>query len=133
MWQSGRPHHDPSTGIGVWREGVAVIDVPLGDIGTLAINKRACDAFGEDDIALLQRLADVLADGCRRVVDLASHQTLQQFQQVFDQTHFIAWEAYVERTAEHEFDWHLRILNEKTAQHFLPLDTSTDKTYADAW
>ena len=133
VWQSGRPHYDSSTGIGVWREGVAVIDVPLGDIGTLAINKRASDAFSEGDIALLQRLADVLADGCRRVVDLASHQTLQQFQQVFDQTHFIAWEAYVERTAEHEFDWHLRILNEKTAQHFLPLDTSTDKTYADAW
>ena len=78
VWQSGRPHYNPSTGIGVWREGVAIIDVPLGDIGTLAINKRGSDAFSEDDIALLQRLADVLADGCGRVVDLASHQTLQQ-------------------------------------------------------
>ncbi|MDP6699204.1 MAG: PAS domain S-box protein, partial [Candidatus Latescibacteria bacterium] len=133
VWQSGRPHYDPCTGIGIWREGVAVIDVPLGDIGTLAINKRSPGVFGEDDIALLQGLADVLADGCQRAIDLASHQALQQFQQVFDQTHFIAWEAYVERAAEHEFAWHLRILNEKTAQRFLPLDTSGDKTYADAW
>ena len=141
-WKSDQPLYQPRAtllplslpeGTSTNAREVSLIDVPF-EIGTLAINSKTLDAFNEEHIALLQRMAGLLTEACRRLVEISEHQTLQQqFQNIFDQTHCLAWEAYVRKIEEDNFEWQIRVINEEAAQRFLPLDLAPGQTYADAW
>ncbi len=132
-WKSGQALYQPDTKLSLLPYNISLIDVPF-EIGTLAINSSTINAFNKEDIVPLQRIAHLLNDGCRRLVEIASHQTLQyQSQNIFDQTHSLAWEASVWKIEEDNFDWQTRILNEEAAQRVLPLDIARDQSYATAW
>ncbi len=77
VWKSGKPRYAGCTtvaGPGVADPhalaDISLIDVPFSQ-GTLAINRRLPNAFGDENVAQLQRFAQVLSDGFQRFRDLA--------------------------------------------------------------
>ncbi|MFT7696078.1 MAG: signal transduction histidine kinase [Candidatus Latescibacterota bacterium] len=66
---------------------VSLIDVPFSH-GTLALGSSVADAFSENEIALLEELAEVLSDGCRRLDDLRTlarqHQEVESLLQAIE-------------------------------------------------
>jgi len=88
-WRAQRPvyrrdlrEEDPyDEGAGIWDEaggynaGVrSVLDVPFSE-GTLAVNSARPDAFSDEDIAIVQEMAQLLSEGLARMADL---QALEQ-------------------------------------------------------
>jgi PAS domain S-box-containing protein len=70
VWQTKTPHYDPCVSEGSrMPTGLSLLDVPFSQ-GTLAINHPQSHAFTEEDIAVLQRLADVISDGFQRFLDI---------------------------------------------------------------
>jgi len=55
----------------------SVVDVPFPG-GTLAINSTEEDAFSEQDIRVLSQFAQVMAEGVRRLADLAQRQEMER-------------------------------------------------------
>ena len=132
-WRSGQPLYQPDTKLALLPDNISRIDMPFAS-GTLAINSSSINAFGKEDIVPLERIARLLDEGCRRLVEIASHQTLlEQARNISDQTHCLAWEAHVYKVEEDNFEWQTRIVNEEAAQRFLPLDLAPGQSYAEAW
>lgn len=72
-WKTGQLHYDPCTPEdGVLYAGFSKLDVSFSH-GTLAINRDRPHAINDEDIALLQRFAEVLSEGFRRFLDLIEY------------------------------------------------------------
>jgi len=80
VWRSGEPRYVGRTeisGEGAVFSDVSLIDVPFSQ-GTLAINKSQPDAFGDEDIAVVQRFARVLSDGFQRFLDITERREAER-------------------------------------------------------
>lgn len=55
----------------------AVVDVPFPG-GTLAVNSREEEAFGERDIQIFSQFAQVVAEGMRRLEDITARKQMEQ-------------------------------------------------------
>ena len=70
VWRSGKSRYQPCTRTdSPMPEGLSLVDVPFSH-GTLAIHRRAPNAYHADDIQLLERLARQLSPGFQRFVDI---------------------------------------------------------------
>jgi len=78
VWKTGKPRYVPCTPEGeILHPGFSLIDVPFCQ-GTLAINRNARDAYDEEEIALLQRIAAVLSNGFQRFLDITSRRQAEE-------------------------------------------------------
>ena len=57
--------------------GMSILDVPFSH-GTLAISHNSPEAFTDDDVAVLSRVAGVVSDGFQRFLDLLEHERGQR-------------------------------------------------------
>ncbi len=78
VWKTGEPRYDPcATEASHMEPGLSVLDVPFSH-GTLAINSSRSNAFGEGDIAILQRFSAVLSDGFQHFLDIIARQQAEE-------------------------------------------------------
>lgn len=73
-----QPHYQACVGPdGGMPVGMSVLDVPFSH-GTLAISHNGPNAFNDDDIAILSRVAGVVSDGFQRFLDLLEHRRAER-------------------------------------------------------
>ena len=78
VWKTKIPRYEPCVSEGSkMATGMSIIDVPFSH-GTLAINHRQSHAFSEDDLVVLQQIADVITDGFQRYLDLIEHRRAEE-------------------------------------------------------
>jgi len=78
VWRNGTFRYEPCTpqGLGVV-SGRAIVDVAFSH-GTLAINSKQPNAFGDEDIAYLQRFAQIISEGFQRFLYVTEGQRMEE-------------------------------------------------------
>ena len=77
-WRTKASRYEPrASEASKMNTGMSLIDVPFSQ-GTLAINHHRSHAFTKDDIAILQRLAEVISEGFQRYLDLIKHKQSEE-------------------------------------------------------
>lgn len=78
VWRSGRSRYVPCTDdSSSLPPGMSLLDAAFSH-GTLAVNRRAIDAFSGQDIDLVERFARLLTEGFPRFVDIVEHDRLEE-------------------------------------------------------
>ncbi|MBT4497115.1 MAG: PAS domain S-box protein [Gemmatimonadetes bacterium] len=79
VWKKRTFRYEPCTpeGLGFVPPGMTIVDVAFSH-GTLAINRKQPHAFGAEDIALLQRFAQIISEGFQRVLDITERKQTEE-------------------------------------------------------
>ena len=79
VWKKGTFRYEPCTpeGLGFVPSGMSILDVAFSH-GTMAINRKQSHAFGTEDIALLQRFAQIISEGFQRFLDITARQQAEE-------------------------------------------------------
>ena len=78
VWKNGTFRYDPCApeGLGVV-SGRAIVDVAFSH-GTLAINSKQPHAFGDEDIAYVQRFAQIISEGFQRFLYINERKQMEE-------------------------------------------------------
>jgi PAS domain S-box-containing protein len=73
VWKKGTFRYEPCTpkGLGIIPPGISIVDAAFSH-GTLAVSRKQPNAFGPEDIALLQRFAKIISEGFQRFLDITA-------------------------------------------------------------
>lgn len=78
VWKNGTFRYEPCIPdrLDFALPGMSVMDVAFSH-GTLALNHQQSNAFGDEDIALLQRLAKIISEGFQRFLDITERKQVE--------------------------------------------------------